>query len=206
MQDGFVKVAARTPEVRVADVEYNLTSCLRQIDAAAKDGACVIVLPELCVTAYTCEDLFWQDALLNTAEKAVGTIAQRTSRIDALVLLGTPVRANAKLYNCAIALAHGRVLGIVPKQAIPNYNEFYEFRHFSVGPESCVPVDFAGFSGVPFGTRQLFACSELPQLVVAAEICEDLWIPNPPSTEHALAGATLVCNLSASYAIGGKAD
>ncbi|SET26536.1 NAD+ synthase (glutamine-hydrolysing) [Olsenella sp. KH3B4] len=206
MQDGFVKVAARTPEVRVADVAYNMDSCLRQIDAAIEEGARVIVLPELCVTAYTCEDLFWQDALLDEAEKAVGVIAQRTSHIDALVLLGAPVRANAKLYNCAIALAHGSVLGIVPKRAIPTYNEFYESRHFSVGPEDCVPVDFAGFSDVPFGTRQLFACTELPQLVVAAEICEDLWIPNPPSTEHALAGATLICNLSASNAIVGKAD
>ena len=206
MQDGFVKVAARTPEVRVADVEYNMASCLRQIDAAIEDGARVIVLPELCVTAYTCEDLFWQDALLDAAEKAVGVIAQRTSHLDALVLLGAPVRANAKLYNCAIALAHGCVLGIVPKRAIPTYNEFYESRHFSAGPEDCVPVSFAGFSDVPFGTRQLFACDELPQLVVAAEICEDLWVPNPPSTEHALAGATLVCNLSASNAIVGKAD
>ena len=206
MQDGFVKVAARTPEVRVADVAYNMDSCLRQIDAAIEEGARVIVLPELCVTAYTCEDLFWQDALLDAAEKAVAVIAQRTSHIDALVLLGAPVRANAKLYNCAIALAHGRVLGIVPKRAIPTYNEFYESRHFSVGPEDCVPVDFAGCSGVPFGTRQLFACHELPQLVVAAEICEDLWIPNPPSTQHALAGATLICNLSASNAIVGQAD
>ena len=206
MQDGFVKVAARTPEVRVADVEYNMASCLRQIDAAIEDGARVIVLPELCVTAYTCEDLFWQDVLLDAAEKAVGVIAQRTSHLDALVLLGAPVRANAKLYNCAIALAHGCVLGVVPKRAIPTYNEFYESRHFSAGPEDCVPVSFAGFSDVPFGTRQLFACDELPQLVVAAEICEDLWVPNPPSTEHALAGATLVCNLSASNAIVGKAD
>ena len=201
-----MKVAARTPEVRVADVAYNMDSCLRQIDAAIEEGARVIVLPELCVTAYTCEDLFWQDALLDAAEKAVAVIAQRTSHIDALVLLGAPVRANAELYNCAIALAHGRVLGIVPKRAIPTYNEFYESRHFSVGPEDCVPVDFAGCSGVPFGTRQLFACHELPQLVVAAEICEDLWIPNPPSTQHALAGATLICNLSASNAIVGKAD
>lgn len=206
MQDGFVKVAARTPEVRVADVAYNMDSCLRQIDAAIEEGTRVIVLPELCVTAYTCEDLFWQDALLDAAEKAVAVIAQRTSHIDALVLLGAPVRTNAKLYNCAIALAHGNVLGIVPKRAIPTYNEFYESRHFSVGPEECVPVDFAGYSGVPFGTRQLFACDELPQLVVAAEICEDLWIPNPPSTQHALAGATLICNLSASNAIVGKAD
>ena len=164
MQDGFVKVAARTPEVRVADVAYNMDSCLRQIDAAIEEGARVIVLPELCVTAYTCEDLFWQDALLDAAEKAVAVIAQRTSHIDALVLLGAPVRANAKLYNCAIALAHGRVLGIVPKRAIPTYNEFYESRHFSVGPEDCVPVDFAGCSGVPFGTRQLFACHELRSL------------------------------------------
>ncbi|WP_130811373.1 NAD(+) synthase [Olsenella sp. Marseille-P4559] len=205
MLDGFVKVAARTPEVRVADVEYNTASCLRHIEAAAKDGARVIVLPELCTTAYTCEDLFWQGALLNAAEKAVATIARKTSHLDALVLLGAPVRVNAKLYNCAVVLAHGCVLGIVPKRAIPTYNEFYESRHFSVGPDACVSVDFAGFSGVPFGTKQLFACSELPQLVVAAEICEDLWIPNPPSTEHALAGATLICNLSASNAIVGKA-
>lgn len=206
MQDGFVKVAARTPEVRVADVAFNVEQCVGQIREACDGGAKVVVLPELCVTGYTCEDLFWQDALLDAAQKGLWTIAERTADCDALVFVGVPWRVNAKLYNCAAALCHGELLGLVPKRFIPNYNEFYESRHFAEGPLdiSYLQVDDEG-ALVPFGCDQLFVCSTLPDLVVAAEICEDLWVPEPPSIRHALAGATLVCNLSASNAIVGKA-
>ena len=148
MQDGFVGVAARSPQVRVADVDFNVDACLHEATDAAKfDGARVVVLPELCVTGYTCADLFWQDALLDAAEKGVARLAEGLADLDALVLVGAPVRVGAKLYNCAVALAGGEVLGIVPKTHIPNYNEFYEARHFCAGPEEVSYVDFAGARG-----------------------------------------------------------
>lgn len=206
MHDGFVKVAAVTPHVRVADVPYNVESCVKAITHAAKAGAKVVVLPELCVTGYTCEDLFWQDALLDAAEKGVAELVSATAEDDVIVLAGVPVRANAKLYNCAVVFNAGEILGIVPKQALPTYNEFYEARHFEPGPSECSGLTFAGQDGVAFGTRQLFACETVPNLVIAVEICEDLWTPCPPSISHAQAGATLVCNLSASNELVGKDD
>ena len=207
MQDGFVKVAAVTPEVRVADVAFNVDACVAEASrACTEDGAAVVVLPELAITGYTCEDLFWQDALLDAAERGLAEFASRTEDLDALLLVGVPVRVNAKLYNCCAVVASGTILGVVPKRHIPTYNEFYEGRHFVPGTADVVPIDVAGQLDVPFGTSQLFACEELPELVVAAEICEDLWVPEPPSIRHAQAGATLVCNLSASNALVGKAD
>ena len=207
MQDGFIKVAARSPQVRVADVDANVDACVSEItDAVRSDGARLVVLPELCVTGYTCEDLFWQDALLDAAERGLAAVARRTASCDALVLAGVPVRANDKLYNCAAVLAHGELLGLVPKRHIPNYNEFYEVRHFAAGPWDVSHVRFAGWENVPLGTSQLFACDTLSQLKVAVEVCEDLWVANPPSIAHAQAGATVICNLSASNAVVGKAD
>ncbi|MDO4537390.1 MAG: NAD(+) synthase [Coriobacteriales bacterium] len=205
MQDGFVKVAVRTPRVRVADVTHNVEQCIEHIQDACMQGAKVVVLPELCVTGYTCEDLFWQDALLKAAEAGVLRIAAATQELDALVFIGAPVRNNAKLYNCAVALSHGEVLGVVPKRFVPNYNEFYEARHFATGPLEVATVELGRGNFVPFGAKQLFTCDTMPELTVAAEICEDLWSPNPPSIAHALAGATLIVNLSASNAIVGKA-
>ena len=207
MIDGFVKVAAVTPEVRVADVAFNVGACVAAArEAAEKDGAAVIVLPELAITGYTCEDLFWQDSLVRAAEAGLAEFAERTEDLPALILVGVPVRAGGKLYNCAAAVSRGEVLGLVPKTHIPTYNEFYEGRHFVPGPADATLVSFAGNQDTLFGTNLLFACEELPELVVAAEVCEDLWVPNPPSTAHAQAGATLICNLSASNAIVGKAD
>ncbi len=207
MQDGFVKVAAVSPKVKVADVTANVDASVETVTKAVKeDGARVVVLPELGITAYTCEDLFWQDALLDAAERGVLQLAERTASLDALIFAGAPVRVNAKLYNCALALSHGKVLGIVPKRHIPNYNEFYEIRHFVPGPAAVTTVSFAGQDDVPFGSQQLFCCRQLPELVVAAEVCEDLWVPNPPSVALAQAGATLIVNLSASDAVVGKAD
>ena len=207
MVDGFVKVAAVTPEVRVADVSFNVEACVAAArQAAEKDGAAVIVLPELAITGYTCEDLFWQESLVRAAEAGLAEFAARTADLSALILVGVPVRAGGKLYNCAAAVSRGEVLGLVPKTHIPTYNEFYEGRHFVPGPAEVTLVLFAGNPDTLFGTNLLFACEELPELVVAAEICEDLWVPAPPSTAHAQAGATLICNLSASNAIVGKAD
>ncbi|MDO4428429.1 MAG: NAD(+) synthase [Atopobiaceae bacterium] len=207
MQDGFVKVAAVTPEVRVADVAFNVDACVAAAErACTEDGASVVVLPELAITGYTCEDLFWQDALLDAAERGLADFAARTEDLDALLLVGVPVRVNAKLYNCCAVVSSGTIVGVVPKRHIPTYNEFYEGRHFVPGTADVVPIDVAGQLDVPFGMSQLFACEELPELVVAAEICEDLWVPETPSIRHAQAGATLVCNLSASNALVGKAD
>ncbi len=206
MQDGFVKVCAVTPEVRVADVRFNVNACVEAAnESCTGEGAMVVVLPELALTAYTCEDLFWQDALLNAAERGLADFAVRTSDLDALLLVGLPVRVNAKLYNCCAVLSAGTILGVVPKRYVPTYNEFYEGRHFVPGTTDVVSIDLAGQLDVPFGTRQLFACEELPELVVAAEICEDLWAPEPPSIAHARSGATLICNLSASNELVGKA-
>ncbi len=207
MRDGFVKVAALTPEVRVADVAFNVDACAALArQAAERDGAAVIVLPELALTGYTCEDLFWQESLVRSAEAGLVELAARTADLDALLLVGVPVRAGGKLYNCAAAVCRGELLGLVPKTHIPTYNEFYEGRHFTAGPQGVVAVSFAGRSDVPLGTDLLFVCEELPELVVAAEICEDLWVLAPPSIAHARAGATLICNLSASNALVGKAD
>ena len=207
MRDGFVKVAAVTPEVRVADVSFNVDACVATArEVAEKDGAAVIVLPELAITGYTCEDLFWQDALLRAAERGLADFASRTADLAALILVGVPVRAGGKLYNCAAAVSRGELLGLVPKTHIPTYNEFYEGRHFVPGPAEVTLVPFAGSQDVLFGTDLLFPCEELPELVVAAEICEDLWVAAPPSIAHAQAGATLICNLSASNAVVGKAD
>lgn len=203
MKDGFVRVAAMTPALRVADVDYNVDACVEAVRAAK---AQVVVLPELAITSYTCEDLFLQEVLLDAAEKGVARLAEETADVDSLVLVGVPVRVAAKLYNCAAVLCHGELLGLVPKRNIPMYGEFYEGRRFCCGPTSVSMVRFAGCDEVPFGTEQLFECDTMPGLVVAAEICEDLWVPNPPSTDAVRAGATLVCNLSASNELVGKAD
>ena len=207
MRDGFVKVAARTPEVRVADVDFNVDRCVDVTrEAVERDGAKLVVLPELCITGYTCEDLFWQDALLDAAQQGLFDYAERTADLDALLFVGVPWRVNGKLYNCAAALCAGEVLALVPTTHVPNYNEFYELRHFTPAtPGTYGFVDLSQEEPVPFGTNILLSCTSMPDLVVAAEVCEDLWAPNPPSIAHALAGATVIVNLSASNAIVGKA-
>ena len=205
MRDGFVKVATRTPEVRVADVDFNVEHCVDVTrEAVERDGAKLVVLPELCITGYTCEDLFWQDALLDAAQQGLFDFAEKTADLDALIFVGMPWRVNGKLYNCAAALCAGEVLALVPKTFVPNYNEFYEMRHFTPASEGTL-IDMGQEEPVPFGTDVLLRCSSMPDLVVAAEVCEDLWAPNPPSIAHALAGATVIVNLSASNAIVGKA-
>ncbi len=203
MRDGFIKVAAATPKVEVADCKANaaaILSCIEQMEAA---HAKVMVLPELCITAYTCSDLFWQQKLLDEAEEALAHIAQQTAGVDALIFVGLPLRHAGKLLNVAAALSHGKVLGFVPKVNLPAYNEFYETRHFAPGTANMGTKAFAG-AEVPVGTNLLFTCENVPDLTIAAELCEDLWVPNPPSIGHALAGATVLVNLSASDEMVGK--
>ena len=203
MNDGYLKVAAITPDTKVADTVYNTEQICEKIAECGRAGAKVMVFPELCITGYSCGDLFLQDLLLEKAKKGLLKIAKATKKTDAIVFVGLPVCFRGKLYNAAAAVCRGEILGLVPKTHLPNYNEFYELRHFSRGMEETVEVEIGG-EIVPMGTKQLFACETMPQLLIAAEICEDLWAPNPPSTAHALSGATLIVNLSASDEATGK--
>ncbi|MCI8327275.1 MAG: NAD(+) synthase [Lachnospiraceae bacterium] len=204
MKDGFVKVAAITPKVTVADVRENTEEIIYQVKEAGKGGAKVIVLPELCVTGYTCQDLFLQDILLREAKEALFQITEQTKEVDALIFVGMPLEHQGKLYNTAAVLSRGMILGFVPKYYLPNYNEFYEVRYFTRGMREAVQVQLSENLTVPMGTNLLFCCRELPELKIAAEICEDLWNVNPPSISHAQAGAILIANLSASDEITGK--
>lgn len=204
MRDGFVKVAAVTPRVAVADVRENTKEIVRLILEADQEGAKIIVLPELCITGYSCQDLFLQEILLREAKEALFQIAEQTKLSDALIFVGLPLEYRGKLYNAAAVLNRGEILGIVPKRHIPNYNEFYEARHFTKGMEEIVQVPLKEGISVPMGSRLLFRCKEMPELMTAAEICEDLWNINPPSIAHAQAGAVVIVNLSASDEITGK--
>ena len=203
MQQGFVKVAAVTPDIRVADPLYNRESVLEKIKEAAENGAVVIVCPELCLTGYTCNDLFLQELLLRQAKEALVWLMEQTVGLNALIFVGLPFEHLGKLYNVAAVINRGKLLGIVPKTHLPNYGEFYEQRHFTRGMEHPVSVCL-GEHVAMMGTRMIFECREYPTLRVAAEICEDLWAPDPPSTYHALAGANLIVNLSASDETTGK--
>ena len=204
MQQGFIKVAAVTPYIKVADPLFNRVSVLEKITEAAESGASVIVCPELCLTGYTCNDLFLQELLLKEAKDALRWLLEHTSQMQALIFVGLPFEHLGKLYNVAAAISGGRLLGLVPKTHIPNYGEFYEQRHFTRGMRQVVPVTFDAETQTWMGTQQIFTCQQYPMLRVAAEICEDLWAPDPPSTGHALAGADLIVNLSASDETTGK--
>lgn len=206
MKDGFIKVCAATPEVSVACPTSNAETIIDAITVAAGDHAKLIVLPELCVSGYTCEDLFWQSTLIEACERACTHIIQATADLDAIIMLGTPVQVTGKLYNTALVFHKGKILGIVPKQFLPNYNEFYEMRHFCPGTGEVQYINYAQQFNIAFGANQLFSCSTMPNLTLAVEICEDLWAPDPPSAQHARAGATIICNLSASTAQVGKAS
>lgn len=204
MRQGFVKVAAVTPKVSVANPIENAEKIKEGMKKAALDGAKIIVFPELCITAYSCGDLFLQESLLSEAKKALLYLTEQTKEVDALVFVGLPYEHEGKLYNVAAALNKGKILGLVPKTFLPNYGEFYEARHFTKGMQEVEPTQITPDLQVPIGTNQIFVCKELPELRVAAEICEDVWTPNPPSISHALAGANVIVNLSASDETTGK--
>ena len=203
MKHGFIGCAAVTPAVRVADVEFNVKTIMGWMDEAGKRGIRVTVFPELCITGYTCQDLFLQKALLEGAQEGLLRIAAHSRGVEGLFFVGLPFPIDGKLYNMAAAVSRGRILGLVPKVSLPNYNEFYEVRHFSSGRDLDTEVRI-GSETVPVGSRLLFCCEEMPSLRLAAEICEDLWVPAPPSIGHCLAGATLIACLSASDEITGK--
>lgn len=205
MRHGFIKVAAATPDIRVADVDYNKGQIIKQMDEAAEAGAKIIVFPELCITGYTCSDLFLQDILLNSAKKALVEIAEHTKNLDALVFVGVPIAVGGELYNVAAALNHGNILGFTTKSFLPNYGEFYEMRQFRPGPKKAEKILFGG-KEIPFGPQILFVEKQMTNLIVSAEICEDVWSPVPPSIEAAREGATVIVNCSASDETIGKAS
>ena len=259
MKDGFIKVAAGTPNVQVADCEFNAAEIIKMVREMEAEGARVMVFPELCITAYTCGDLFWQENLLEEAKVQLMRIAEETADVDAIIFVGLPLEYKGKLYNVAAGLNHGEILGFVPKTYLPNYNEFYEARYFTSGEDvdgtvtirrseyglhhdeemTDEDVEFGleaevealeeedSFEeleeideepdyidedeteefdevDVPISSKILFICQEMPKLKIAAEICEDLWVPNPPSVGHAYHGANLIVNLSASDEVVGK--
>ena len=203
MKHGFIKAAAMTPKIRVADPEYNVKEVCKGIEEAFAKGAKIIVFPELCLTGYTCGDLFLQELLLEQAKEALRTAAEATAGSDALVFVGLPLEKDGKLYNVAAVLQNGEVLAFIPKKFIPSYAEFYETRHFAAGNEEAQRYFFDG-KEVPFGTNVLFEADAIKGLTIGCEICEDIWAPLSPSTLHALAGATVLVNLSASNETIGK--
>ncbi len=259
MKDGFIKVAAGTPDVQVADCEFNAAEIIKMVREMEAEGARVMVFPELCITAYTCGDLFWQENLLEEAKVQLMRIAEETADVDAIIFVGLPLEYKGKLYNVAAGLNHGEILGFVPKTYLPNYNEFYEARYFTSGEnvDGTVTIRRSEYGlhhdeemtdedmefgleaelealeeedsfeeleeideepdyidedeteefdevDVPISSNILFICQEMPKLKIAAEICEDLWVPNPPSVGHAYHGANLIVNLSASDEVVGK--
>lgn len=198
MKDGFIKVAAATPKIKVADPAYNTEEILKIIDETEKKGASILVFSELTISGYTCGDLFLQQPLLTECKNQLLRITKATKDKDMLVVVGCPLVVNNKLYNCAVVIAHGHILGIVPKTHLPNYSEFYEVRHFTSGEGLDESITIGDEEYITVCTNQLFRCDEIPELVIACEVCEDLWVPLPPSTYYAMAGATVICNPSAS--------
>ena len=197
MKDGFLRVAAASVDVKVADPAYNKESIMEVARQAAKRHVKVLVLPELAVSAYTCGDLFWQQGLLEESERQLGALIEETKDLSMVIVAGAPLMIRQNLYNCAVFFCEGKILGVVPKHNLPNYSEFYELRHFTPGRREAETIRLLG-QEVPFGMNLLFCCENMRDLVLACEICEDLWVPMPPSTYHALAGATVICNPSAS--------
>ena len=205
MKNGFVKVGCYTPKSKVCDVEYNAKNIIDGINEAASKGVKILVFPELSLTTYTAGDLFYHDVLIESSYKYLGVILEETKFLDILVFLGIPYKYSGRLYNVAVAIKGGNILGLVPKTYLPNYNEFYEKRQFVPAEKEIEEVELCG-QKVPFGTKLLFTAEGFEDLKIACEICEDLWVMSPPSVEHAKAGATLIVNLSASNELVGKKE
>lgn len=205
MLDGFLKTAAATPTIRVADPAYNAQEIAGLLKQAAGKGVKFLMFPELCLTGYTCGDLFLQPLLLSGAEQGLAEILEESKSLPLLAAVGLPVAVEGKLYNCAAVFSQGKLLGLVPKLHIPNYSEFYEQRHFTSGAGTAGEVTLCGQT-VPFGEKLLFRCEDFPLFTAGFEICEDLWVAQPPSGDLAEAGALVIGNLSASDEMIGKED
>ena len=199
---GFARLAVATPRVRVGDPQYNVEATVELMRAAAREKAVAVVFPELGLSAYTCDDLFHQQALIEGAEESLAVLLRSTKSLPLAALVGLPVAVDGLLYNCAAVVSQGRIIGVVPKTYLPNYREFYEGRQFTPGDTARrKEIELAG-QAAPFGTDLLFRL--MPKLTLHVEICEDLWVPAPPSSFAALAGATVIANLSASNVVIGK--
>lgn len=205
MQDGFLKVMAATPDIRVADCEFNTKNIIGALQEADRAGAKLLVLPELCITGYTCGDLFLQNVLTDAALTGLFRVREATRGKDTVVVFTLPFLKDSKLYNVAAVVQSGRILGLVPKTHLPNYSEFYEARHFVPGSEQTEYLSLFD-EKVPFGTKLIFLCENMEKFVFGVEICEDLWVANPPSGALACAGALLIVNPSASDETTGKAE
>jgi NAD+ synthase (glutamine-hydrolysing) len=196
---GFIRVAVGTPEVRVANPAFNGARTVELIEKAEREKAVLALFPELGLTSYSCEDLFHQQALLNSALEALSGILQASETLNLIAVVGMPLQVDHLLFNCAVVLHRGKILGIVPKTFLPNYREFYEYRQFAPAAAAhSTIVDVLGQAEIPFGERLLFQCQEEYRFTFFVEICEDLWVPISPSSGAALAGATVILNLSAS--------
>ena len=212
MKDGFISVAAGTPHIRVADCRYNAEQIFRLMREAESQGVKILALPELCLTGYTCGDLFLHDTLLDGAMEGLRTILEATRNLEVLTALGMPVRAGGKLFNCAVVIQSGEVLAVVPKRSLPNHGEFSEGRWFTQGDDSGEwwalmpsPTDEDGYRELPVGGNALIDCPDIPGLRVGVEVCEDLWATDSPSRTLAEQGATVILNLAASNDVVGKA-
>jgi len=195
---GFARVAAAVPRVRIAEPEFNAERTIELARRASAEHAALVTFPELGLSGYSIEDLFHQQALLDGVLEGLAAVRAATAELESLVVVGAPLRADSGVFNTAVVLHRGHVLGVVPKSYLPEYHEFYEKRHFRAARDAV--SDEIGVLGeqVPFGSRLLFACRDLPGLCVHVEICEDVWVPIPPSTYGAVAGATVLVNLSGS--------
>lgn len=204
MKDGFLRVACATPEIKVADCENNSNNIIKLIKEANDKGVSLVVFPELCITAYTCLDLFFQNELLDSAENALIKIVENTKNLDIISIVGLPIKKGGELYNCAAVIYHGEILAFVPKSNIPNYAEFQEYRYFS---KAC-DFDTITINGkkVPIGSKIIFSCSNIKEFKFGVEICEDLWVRTPPSNFLSDCGANIIANLSASNEIVGKSE
>lgn len=206
MKYGFVKTAAATPKIRVADCDYNANQIIACVKEAYQNGASLLVFPELCVTGYTCSDLFLQSTLLKAAEKAVLKIKNETKDLDIVFVVGVPIAVKQSLYNCGVVICKGEILGAVPKVNIPNYSEFYEVRHFTSGKNTVESVSYAGEDDALISSKQIFRCLGMDDFTIGVEICEDLWVAESPSIRLAQSGAAIICNLSCSDDLIGKAQ
>ena len=209
MIEGFLRVAVATPKIKVADVRFNTDAVLREITEADRQGTSLLVLPELVLTAYTCADLFHQTILIERAAAALDEVAEATRHTQLVAVVGVPYMVDHKLYNCAAVLHAGRILALVPKKNLPNYSEFYERRWFTPGQTRVVTLTHrSALTGeeyaIPFGMNILVEAMDRPDFRLACEICEDVWVLDPPSTRHVLAGATVIANTSASDETVGK--
>lgn len=206
MKYGFVKTAAATPKIRVADCDYNANQIIACVKEAYQNGASLLIFSELCVTGYTCSDLFLQSTLLKAAEKAVLKIKNETKDLDIVFVVGVPIAVKQSLFNCGVVICKGEILGAVPKVNIPNYSEFYEVRHFTSGKNTVESVSYAGEDDVLISSKQIFRCLGMDDFIIGVEICEDLWVAESPSIRLAQSGAAIICNLSCSDDLIGKAQ